>query len=294
VTGSPLPTETREVRGLRYGVRLGGDPGAVAVLLLHGFAGSSDDWSAMAATLAAAGYRTIAVDLPGHGATAAPAGQPLTRFAVEETVRDLVALLDGLSVSRAHWVGYSMGGRIALAAAVAHPDRVDTLTLESSSAGIADAAERAERARSDEALAAAIESRGLEWFAESWGAQPIFESQRSLPEETRADLARRRSRCDPAGLAASLRAAGQGAQPYLGGRLDGFPRSVLLVSGAIDSKYVSLAAEMAPRFPEALHVVIPGAGHNVHLEQPEWFGRSLLTHLRRHGGRVPLESPATP
>ncbi len=289
-----ISSEIRSLRGLRYGVRMAGEAGATAVLLLHGFAGSGDDWAAVAASLAAAGYRAIAVDLPGHGATAAPTGHPLARFALEETALDLMALLDELSVARAHWVGYSMGGRMALGSAIAHPERVDTLTLESAAPGIADAVERAERVRSDETLAATIESRGAEWFAESWGALPIFESQRALPEAMRADLARRRKECDPAGLALSLRAAGQGAQPFLGGRLSEFPRPTLLVTGALDSKYVSLAAEMAPRFPAALHVVIPGAGHNVHLEQPEWFGRSLLTHLRRHGGRVPLESPATP
>lgn len=294
MSASGIAFETRSLRGLRYGVRLGGDAGAPAVLLLHGFAGSGADWTAVLAALVAAGFRAMAVDLPGHGATAAPEGLPLSRFAMEETALDLVALLDDFSIPRAHWVGYSMGGRIALGAALAHPGRVDTLTVESAAPGIAGAAERAERVRSDETLAAAIESRGAEWFADSWGALPIFESQWSLPEEARADLARRRKECDPAGLALSLRAVGQGAQPFLGDRLSEFPRPTLLVTGALDSKYVSLAAEMAPRFPAALHVVIPGAGHNVHLEQPEWFGRSLLTHLRRHGGRVPLESPATP
>lgn len=293
MSAAEISFETRSLRGLRYGVRFGGDAGAPAVLLLHGFAGSGEDWSAVAAALAAAGFRAIAVDLPGHGATVAPAGHPLARFALEETALDLVTLLDELSVARAHWVGYSMGGRIALGSALAHPDRVDTLTIESTAPGIADAAERAERVRSDEALAAAIESRGAAWFADSWASLPIFETQHSLPEATRAELARRRKRCDPAGLAASLRAVGQGAQPYVGERLSGFARPALLVTGALDAKYVSLAAEMATRLPAALHVVIPGAGHNVHLEQPEWFGRTLFTHLRRHGGRVPLESPAT-
>ncbi len=292
MSASGFLLEKRSLRGLEYGIRLGGVAGAPAVLLLHGFAGSGGDWSPEMVTLAASGYRPIAVDLPGHGATVVRADQPLARFTMEETALDLVALLDAFSIDRAHGVGYSMGGRMALGAALGHPERFDTLTLESASPGIADATERAARLRSDEALAAAVELRGAEWFSESWGSLPIFESQQSLPEAARAELARRRKAIDPAGLAASLRAAGQAAQPYLGDRLAGFPRPVLLITGALDSKYVSLAAEMTPRFPAALHVVIPGAGHNVHLEQPEWFGRSLLTHLRRHGERVPLDSPA--
>lgn len=297
MTGTSMTLGTRTLRGLPYGVRIVGDVGAPVVLLLHGFAGSGDDWSSTASALAAAGYRAVAVDLPGHGATAtgtaARAGDAPVRFSLEETSLDLVALLDALAVPRAHWVGYSMGGRIGLGAALAHPGRVDTLTLESATPGIAHSDERAARVRADEALAASIESRGLAWFAESWSDLPVFASQRSLPEEVRADLFRRRQRNDATGLAASLRAVGQGAQPYFGARLSAFPRPALLVTGSLDSKYVSLAAEMAQHFPAALHVVIPGAGHNVHLEQPEWFERSLLTHLRRQGGRVPLESPAT-
>ena len=294
-----FPLERRELRGLRYGIRAAGDPGAPTVFLLHGFAGSSSDWTGPAASLAAAGYRAVAVDLPGHGATAtadsgAGSCNDLSRFTLAETARDLVMLLDLLSLTRAHVVGYSMGGRIALGLALAHPERIDTLTLESAAPGIADPSERAARVRADEALAASIETRGAGWFAETWSALPIFESQRSLPEAARAELLRRRGACDPAGLAASLRGVGQGAQPYLGDRLASFSRPVLLITGALDAKYVSIAADMAQHFPAALHVAAPGAGHNVHLEQPEWFGRTLLTHLRRQGGRVPLESPVTP
>ena len=285
---------TRVLRGLPYGIRIAGDSGGPGVLLLHGFAGSSDDWREVSDALIAARFRVVAVDLPGHGRTLVPAGTALARISAAETALDLVALLDQLGLERAHWVGYSMGGRLALAAALAHPERVDTLTLESVAPGLADEAERAERLRSDEALAASIEARGVEWFASTWEALPIFASQQRLPEAVRADLAARRRRNDPAGLAASLRAVGQGAIPDAGDRLASFPRPVLLVTGEYDTKYVRLAASMASRFPIPLHLVVPGAGHNVHLEQSAWFVRSLLTHLRRNAGSVPHASPATP
>jgi len=273
-----------EVRGLSYRVRLAGDDRAPAVLLLHGFAGSGDDWAWLARRLTIAGYRAVAVDLPGHGGTPAPRALPLARFGAEEQGHDLRALLDVLSVAAAHWVGYSMGGRMALVAALADPARVATLTLESASPGIGDPTRRAERRGDDEALARSIEERGVAWFADTWASMPIFASQQSLPETTRADLAARRRRNDAAGLADSLRAAGQGAQPYVGARLASFPRPALLVTGARDAAYTTLAATMAATLPSALHVTIPDAGHNVHLEQPDWFARSLLTHLRRRGG----------
>ncbi|HSQ60501.1 MAG TPA: 2-succinyl-6-hydroxy-2,4-cyclohexadiene-1-carboxylate synthase [Acidobacteriota bacterium] len=279
-----LAPRTIDARGLAYRVRVAGEERAPLVLLLHGFAGSGDDWAAHAGALAAAGYRAAAVDLPGHGGTPAPRTHPLERYAPSETGRDLASILDALEADAAHWVGYSMGGRIALAAALDRPERVTTLTLEGVSPGLADPGARDERRRADEALAAAVESRGIPWFAETWGALPIFESQRALPATTRADLDARRRRNDPAGLADSLRAAGQGAQPFVGGRLASFDRPTLLVTGALDAKYTTLAAAMAASLPAALHVAIPGAGHNVHLEQPEWYRRTLLTHLRRQGG----------
>jgi 2-succinyl-6-hydroxy-2,4-cyclohexadiene-1-carboxylate synthase len=286
--------ETRDLRGLPYGIRVAGDPAAPAVLLLHGFAGAGDEWDSVSDALVAAGYRTIAPDLPGHGRTAAEGTHAPARYGFESIALDLAALLDQLHVDRAHWTGYSMGGRLAWTGALAHPDRVTTLVLEGASPGLAADAERAERVRSDEALAAAIVTRGVAWFADSWAALPIFESQRALPDAVRAGVAERRLRNRAGGLSASLRAAGQGVQPYVGDWLGAFPHPVLLVTGALDTKYVNLAAAMAPRFPSSLHLVAPGAGHNVHLEQPEWFVRSLLTHLRRSAGRVPHGASATP
>ncbi len=287
-------SRTLALRDLDYRVAAAGDPAAPVVLLVHGFAGAGDDWSRTAAALAAAGYLAVAPDLPGHGGTPAPRTRPLERYAATETARDLLALLDTLDAGEAHWVGYSMGGRIALLAALEAPARVRTLTLEGASPGLPDAADRAERLRADRALADEIEARGAAWFAEEWAAHPMWATQRALPAETRAAVAARRRRNDPVGLADSLRAAGQGAQPYVGDRLAGFPRPTLFVTGALDAKYTTLAAAMAAKAPSGLHVAIPDAGHNVHLERPDWFERTLLTHLRRHDGAPSRSASPTP
>jgi len=83
---------TLPIRGLRYHARERGPANAPAALLLHGFSGSSGAWEPAMEALARRGFRAIAVDLPGHGAT----GRPDTpeRYAIEETALDLVALLD--------------------------------------------------------------------------------------------------------------------------------------------------------------------------------------------------------
>ena len=283
----------RPVRGLAYHVSPRGDSGAGApdVVLLHGFAGSTRDWEAAREALGRAGLRAIAIDLPGHGATAAP--HDSSRYTMAETAHDLCELLEGLRVRSAHWIGYSMGGRLALYLATMKPDWVESLILESASPGIEDVAERAARRAADEALAAEIEARGIEWFAEHWGTQPIFDSQRSLSLEARAALRDRRLRNDPAGIAGSLRGLGQGAQPWLGDRLAALRCPALLLTGALDRKYTSLAESMAARLPHARRVVVPDAGHNVHLEQPEAYERTMLDHLRPFTRVSPFSAPSS-
>ncbi len=110
-------------------------------------------------------------------------------------------------------LGYSMGGRIALYTAFSHFFRA--LILESASPGLADAAEREQRRRSDAALAESIERDGVAAFVEHWEQLPLFASQSNLALETRQSLHRQRLANRAHGLANSLRGVGTGEQPAL-------------------------------------------------------------------------------
>jgi 2-succinyl-6-hydroxy-2,4-cyclohexadiene-1-carboxylate synthase len=279
------------VRGLNVHVRSleSGDAGRGPLVLLHGFGGSADDWAGTAALLHAEGHTVHAIDLPGHGLTDAPAGAE--RYAPVELTRDLASTAEVLATGPVHWVGYSMGGRAALHMALAAPERVASLSLESASPGIADPEGRAARRQQDETLAAQIEERGVAWFAEHWESLPIFASQSNLPEETRDALRARRLRNHPAGLAGSLRGFGQGAQEKLEPLLHRVSCPVLLLTGALDPKYAALAERMTRSLPRAERVTIAAAGHNVHLEQPAAFARALLDHLDRIARTPGREAP---
>lgn len=267
------------VDGLDYHVeRAGAGP---ALVLLHGFTGSAATWAEHAAVFAR-DFTTIAIDLPGHGGTGAPAG--LDRYRMGRVVADLTAVLDQLGVARAAWLGYSLGGRVALQVAALALARVAALVLEGASAGIADPAERAARVASDEALADRIERDGVAAFVDHWERLPLFTSQARLPDERWAAQRRHRLANDPRGLAQSLRGMGQGAQPPLHGRLRAIAAPALLVVGEEDEKFRRLAAEMAAALPAAEVAVIPGAGHAAHLEQPARFTEvtvRFLTQLDR-------------
>lgn len=252
------------INGLQYEIDVEGS--GPPLVLLHGFTGSRESWGTIEPSLSM-DHTVIAIDLLGHGGTAAPA-EP-DRYGVDHQVADLAQLWAVLSLEQAAVVGYSMGARLALAFAVRYPALVDQLILISGGAGIRDPHERAMRSRSDELLAGRIETFGIEDFVKEWEALPLWESQRDVDLVILERQREIRLRQRPTGLAQSLRGFGQGSQPALWDALPTLNIPVLILAGAEDSKYASLALEMAPLLPDATAVILPGAGHAVHLEKPE-------------------------
>jgi 2-succinyl-6-hydroxy-2,4-cyclohexadiene-1-carboxylate synthase len=247
------------------------------VLLLHGFTGSRVNWQDIIPLLA--DCRVLAVDLPGHGRTEVP--RLPGRFALDRVAADLSALAQAVFGGvQPHVVGYSMGGRHALALALHAPSSIASLTLESASPGLKTEAERQQRRISDDALADAIRRNGMAWFAVYWEALPLFASQRGLPHEKRQWLREQRTAGDPAGLAHSLRDAGTGAQPSYWDALGALARlPIHLIAGALDEKYVAIQRQMAAALPQARMTIMPDAGHAVHLEQPEAYAAAVLAFL---------------
>jgi 2-succinyl-6-hydroxy-2,4-cyclohexadiene-1-carboxylate synthase len=238
------------------------------VILLHGFTGASDAWGRVIVDgLSAAGHPPVMVELPGHGRNKGSSDP--SDFSLDAACLSISAAGDGRP---GPLMGYSMGGRIALAYAARHPERVTRLVLESASPGLASEEERTARRASDEELALRLESWGIEAFVDHWESLPIFGSQRSLPSETRRAHRARRLANDPRSLAAALRGLGTGALPSLWDALPGFEVPTLLIVGALDLKFVSVAERMASLLPDARIATVPGAGHAVHLERPgEWL-----------------------
>jgi 2-succinyl-6-hydroxy-2,4-cyclohexadiene-1-carboxylate synthase len=264
--------------GVRFNVEAAGsgDP----LIVLHGFTGSAKSWSPIVASLSGS-FHTIAVDLIGHGDSDAPAD--VARYGFALVLDDLAEIATRLGIQRASWLGYSMGGRLALGLALRHPERVSALVLESTSPGIADPAERAQRRQTDEALARSIDERGVAAFVDDWERLPLWRSQAQLPAEV---LRRQRAirLCNRAtGLAGSLRGMGSGAQPSFWPRLAEMQAPTLLLAGALDAKYADIATRMASAIPNAELMLVPNTGHAVHLEQPAIFAEAVsrfLSHKR--------------
>lgn len=247
------------------------------VLLLHGFTGSSEAWGERILGRLSAGRRVIAVDLPGHGSSLISTDPAQIDFSA--VVALLAEALDAHGIPVADWIGYSMGGRIALAAAIQRPDRVRRLVLESSSPGLETETERALRRTEDEGLADRIEELGIDWFVDHWMELPLFASQRTLNAQSRDEARLRRLRNDPKHLAAALRALGAGSQPSLWSELTELRKDLLLVTGEADVKYGRLADRIADSIPTAAHVCVPGVGHAVHVEAPDAWLEAVVGFL---------------
>jgi len=259
-----------------------------ALMLLHGFTGTGRSLAGVASAFGH-DYETLAPDLPGHGRSAF--ARNAAAYGFDDCVDDLVATLESTGHRRAHWLGYSMGARLALGCALRHPASVASLVLVGARAGIHDPVERAARRRADEALANRIESSGVAAFVDEWLAQPLFATQRRLGPDFLEEQRRARLAQDARGLAASLRGLGPGAQPPLFDELHRLGVPVLLVAGALDERFVACAHDLARRLPGAEVCEIADAGHAVHLEQPEAFLRVASDFLRRAGRPAPSPHP---
>jgi 2-succinyl-6-hydroxy-2,4-cyclohexadiene-1-carboxylate synthase len=264
-----------DVGGLRWEVRARGS--GRPLLLLHGFTGRGTSWADHAPALARR-FRLITVDLPGHGRSGI--AQDPARMTVERTADDLVEILGRLDATPAHVLGYSLGARIALRLAIARPDAVNGLILESPSAGIADAEERATRRAADGILADRIERDGIADFVTTWERSPVFATHASLAPALVARQRAIRLAGNPPGLAASLRGAGQGAMAPLHDRLAAVRAPTLVIAGAVDTVGRPRAELVAAGIPGARLALLEGVGHTPHLEAPAAFRRLVTDFLQ--------------
>jgi 2-succinyl-6-hydroxy-2,4-cyclohexadiene-1-carboxylate synthase len=233
------------------------------LIFVHGFTQTSNSWKPIAARFAADGYESIVVDAPGHG------GSTNVRADLRRAA-DMLTALCGFGV----YVGYSLGGRLCMHAALMYPHLVRGLAVVGASPGIADESERAERRAADNRLADHIVDVGVEAFVDEWLAQPLFAGLQ-LDDAQRAD----RLTNTAEGLASSLRHAGTGAQGSLWPRLREMNMPVMTIAGELDLKFAAIGRQVAASVPEGTSVEIAGAGHAAHLQQADHLIAALTDWL---------------
>lgn len=232
---------------------LGPSTNSPRLALAHGFTQNARCWGRFG-QLCSDHFDVVAMDAPGHG------------WSGYDTA-DLSAagrlLVD--AGGPAHYVGYSMGGRMLLHAALNDQvGEIRSLILIGATAGIESATERAERKIADAQKAARIMELGTPAFVTEWLQQPMFAH---LTDEQSSKYQRFENSAE--GLAMSLRHCGTGVQEPLWDRLKHLRMPVLIIAGSEDEKYTALGKRMVVEIGSNARFVNIDGGHAVHTENPE-------------------------
>ena len=267
----------KSVRGVRVGYSIMNKEASETMVFLHGFTGSTKTWEPIIECLPST-VRCIAVDLMGHGKTEAP--QQSERYQMPEQVLDLHTLFVSLQVSDFTLVGYSMGGRIALAYALQYPEHVKRLVLESASPGLQSETEQLTRIQADDLLANKIAQQGLPAFIDFWQDIPLFQSQKNLPEINRRAIRQERLQQSSLGLVNSLKGIGTGRQPSFWCQLSELNMPVTFITGELDQKFYLIAQQMKNRIANSQHIEVLAVGHAIHVENPVQFATIIMEQMK--------------
>jgi pimeloyl-ACP methyl ester carboxylesterase len=233
------------------------------VVLIHGLGDDHRAWRRVVEPLMLV-RRVVLYDLRGHGGT--PLGDADGSLA--QLGRDLVDVLDDAGIGRATLAGFSLGGTIAMRAAIDAPDRVTALALIGTSSRV-NAAARSwyeERAalveRNDPELRAMLDQDTADVYA-------------NRPEEIAAGLRiRRESTADPRGFANACRAM---ASLRLDDEIGAISVPTVLVAGDADQLCPPRASEIiAAKIPGATVRVLADAGHPLPVERPDEVAEAIL------------------
>lgn len=264
------------IENLRYAVTVKGS--GRPIICLHGFAENSSTWEYIRLD----NCQMVLVDLIGHGLSDKP--HSLEPYLLPALLEQLHALIRRLGFDQYSLLGYSMGGRIALAYALTYPQEVLRLILESSSYGLGDDQRKIQRRQQDIWLANSIQENGIEWFNDYWSGLELFASQKNLPRDIREKIRERRLQNDSHALANTLLATGQGIYPCLQNEVLKLTMPVLYINGEYDEKYQKVGQEFAELNTGIKREIIAGAGHNTHIEKPQAFCDAVQSFLVRSSG----------
>jgi 3-oxoadipate enol-lactonase len=257
------------INGFRMNFRVEGPEAAPAMVLHHPLATDLTIWDELTAALVPR-YRVVRFDARGHGASeATPAPYDLAMLAA-----DVIALMDHLGIARAHFLGLSMGGMVGQQLGLAHPQRLASLILCSTTSRMPPETrplweERIKAARAH-GMGAQVDAALERWLAPAsrQGKPALVVRLRRAIEATPVE--------GYAGWCAALR------DLDVLDRLKAIRLPALVIVGAEDPATPPAAAQAIHREIAGSQLVeVPGVSHQLHVEDPATFNRHVLEFLHR-------------
>ncbi len=271
-------TRTELIENIRVSYNLYGSISGKALVFLHGFSGSKNDWIRIARNFEDK-YFIIVPDLVGHGESDSPLDVNFyTEFFL---IKVLKSIIEKLNVEKIILYGYSMGGRLAFAFQRKYPDLVEAMILESTTPGIESQKERFVRKRNDNELADRIEKNGLEWFVDFWVEHPIFATQKKLPILMQNQIKENKLQNNPVGISNSLRGFSTGKMNSYWEHLNNLSVPVKIFAGSEDTKYHLISKRLAQKIKNSNLIIFKNVGHNVHLERPNEITKELKKFISK-------------
>lgn len=256
----------RTIHGVPFHIQSIGKSSLPRIIFLHGFLGSGSDWLPVARQLCN-DYCCVMVDLPGHGKAGFLQTPQIDGF-FEQTADALAELLQESGSSPNYLVGYSMGGRLALALLLRHQELFTKAVIVSASPGLRTTKEQIERQEHDEKISRKIE-HNFEGFIKAWYDQPLFASLKQHPVFKEVESERKIN--DPRNLALALRVLGTGRQHSQWESIQHNNVPVRFFTGEKDERYVEIGRQMVKLCAGSDLEIFPHCGHTLQLENKELF-----------------------
>ncbi len=259
------------------------------IVFVHEFAGDFRSWEPQMRFFARY-FHCIAYNARGFPPSGVP--EEASRYSQAHARDDVVAVLDGMKLERAHIVGLSMGGFAALHVGISYPQRARSLVV--AGCGYGAEPDKKEKFRAEcEAAAASFEADWSE-AARKYALGPTRVQFQNKDPRGWAEFAQQLGEHSPKGQALTMRGL-QMQRPSLWELTEAMKRidvPTLIVTGDEDDPCLEPALLMKRHIPTAGLVVLPWSGHTINIEEPDAFNRALFDFFMRvDEGRAPRRDP---
>jgi len=251
-----------KANGIDINYQVDGPEGAPWIVFSNSLATSTAMWDEQAAALKNS-FRVLRYDQRGHGGTDVPAG----RYPFDTLLADALALLDALSIKKAHFAGLSMGGATALGLVERHPERFDRIIVcdspcQSTPQSSQQWEERIAVAQK-QGIAVLVEPTVARWFP----AETVAKNPPHL------DKVRAMIRATP--VAGFIGCAAALADHDYATAVGTIKRPVLFMVGEKDGAAPAAMRKLNEKLPGSRYVELPGAGHISNMDRPAEFTKAI-------------------